>query len=99
MFGERGSDAWFTESVETLLAGYDPANDPDAPASVRAGGVAGLTRMYDIFDVRFESGSSWHAAMRCPDRGYPIDQLAEQSDFLETCYLLLNGELPNGEDR
>ncbi len=28
-------------------------------------------------------------------RGYPIDQLAEQSDFLETCYLLLNGELPN----
>ena len=28
-------------------------------------------------------------------RGYPIDQLAEQSNFLEVCYLLLNGELPN----
>ncbi len=28
-------------------------------------------------------------------RGYPIEQLAEQSDFLEVCYLLLNGELPN----
>ncbi len=28
-------------------------------------------------------------------RGYPIDQLAEQSTFLETAYLLLNGELPN----
>ncbi|ACT59391.1 citrate synthase [Hirschia baltica] len=27
-------------------------------------------------------------------RGYPIDQLAEKSDFLEVCYLLLNGELP-----
>jgi citrate synthase len=27
-------------------------------------------------------------------RGYPIDQLAEQSSFLETCYLLLYGELP-----
>ena len=27
-------------------------------------------------------------------RGYPIEQLAEQSDFLEVCYLLLNGELP-----
>ena len=27
-------------------------------------------------------------------RGYPIDQLAEQSNFLEVCYLLLNGELP-----
>ena len=28
-------------------------------------------------------------------RGYPIEQLAEHSDFLEVCYLLLNGELPN----
>ena len=28
-------------------------------------------------------------------RGYPIEQLAEQSDFLEVCYLLLNGELPS----
>jgi citrate synthase len=27
-------------------------------------------------------------------RGYPIEQLAEQSNFLEVCYLLLNGELP-----
>jgi citrate synthase len=27
-------------------------------------------------------------------RGYPIDQLAEQSTFLEVCYLLANGELP-----
>ena len=27
-------------------------------------------------------------------RGYPIDQLAEQSNFLEVAYLLLNGELP-----
>ena len=28
-------------------------------------------------------------------RGYPIEQLAEQSDFLEVAYLLLNGELPS----
>ncbi|MGA0839231.1 MAG: citrate synthase [Pseudomonadales bacterium] len=28
-------------------------------------------------------------------RGYPIEQLAEQSDYLELCYLLLNGELPS----
>ncbi|MDH4184219.1 MAG: citrate synthase [Nitrospinota bacterium] len=27
-------------------------------------------------------------------RGYPIEQLAEKSDFLETCYLLWHGELP-----
>ncbi len=29
-------------------------------------------------------------------RGYPIEQLAEKCDFLEVCYLLLNGDLPNG---
>jgi citrate synthase len=28
-------------------------------------------------------------------RGYPIEQLAHHSNFLEVCYLLLNGELPN----
>jgi citrate synthase len=28
-------------------------------------------------------------------RGYPIEQLAEKSDFMEVCYLLLHGELPN----
>ncbi len=32
-------------------------------------------------------------------RGYPIDQLAEQSDFLETCFLLLNGELPSQAEK
>jgi citrate synthase len=32
-------------------------------------------------------------------RGYPIDQLAEQGDFLETCYLLLYGELPTEREK
>lgn len=30
-------------------------------------------------------------------RGYPIEQLASQADFLEVCYLLLNGELPDAK--
>ncbi|MGA0804559.1 MAG: citrate synthase [Ilumatobacteraceae bacterium] len=30
-------------------------------------------------------------------RGYPIEQLAEKSTFLEVAYLLLNGELPNAQ--
>ena len=30
-------------------------------------------------------------------RGYPIEQLAEKSNYLETCYLLLQGELPSAE--
>ena len=32
-------------------------------------------------------------------RGYPIEQLAVNCDFLETCYLLLNGELPNAQQK
>ncbi len=31
-------------------------------------------------------------------RGYPIDQLAESSNYLETCYLLLYGELPSSAE-
>ena len=31
-------------------------------------------------------------------RGYPIDQLAEKSTFMEVAYLLLNGELPRQEE-
>jgi citrate synthase len=32
-------------------------------------------------------------------RGYPIEQLAEHGDFLETAYLLLYGELPTGAEK
>ncbi|TDR82691.1 citrate synthase [Paludibacterium purpuratum] len=32
-------------------------------------------------------------------RGYPIEQLAEHSDYLECCYLLMNGELPTAKQR
>ena len=31
-------------------------------------------------------------------RGYPIDQLADQSSFMEVAYLLLNGELPSADE-
>ena len=32
-------------------------------------------------------------------RGYPIEQLAEKSDFMECCFLLLNGELPGVDEK
>lgn len=32
-------------------------------------------------------------------RGYPIEQLAESSDYLEVCYLLIYGELPNKQQK
>jgi len=32
-------------------------------------------------------------------RGYPIEQLAQHCDFLEVCYLLLNGDLPDAKQK
>ncbi len=32
-------------------------------------------------------------------RGYPIEELAQHSDFMEVCYLLLNGELPKPDEK
>lgn len=32
-------------------------------------------------------------------RGYPIEQVATNCDYLDTCFLLLNGELPNAAER
>ncbi len=59
------------------------------------------------FDPGFTSTASCESAITYIDgdagillhRGYPIDELAENGDFLETCYLLLYGELPNKEQK
>jgi len=72
-----GSDAWFTKPPSELLAGWDPAADPDAPAGID---VSKLEKMYDIFDVWFESGSSWNAVMRRRELGFPVDLYLEGSD-------------------
>ncbi len=32
-------------------------------------------------------------------RGYPIDQLAERCDFMDVCYLILNGDLPDSQQK
>ena len=59
------------------------------------------------YDPGFLSTASCRSAITYIDgdagvllyRGYPIEQLATQCDFLEVCYLLLTGELPNREQR
>ncbi len=59
------------------------------------------------YDPGFVSTASCESAITYIDgdegtllhRGYPIEQLAEKSDYLELCYLLLNGELPSAEDK
>jgi len=59
------------------------------------------------YDPGFLSTASCQSAITYIDgdkgellyRGYPIEQLATGCDYLDTCYLLLNGELPNETQR
>jgi isoleucyl-tRNA synthetase len=79
---QRGSDCWFHATPAELLADYDPQGDPDAPDWVKQTPdvLNQLTRGGDIFDVWFESGSSWHAVCRQRQLGYPTDLYLEGSD-------------------
>jgi citrate synthase len=59
------------------------------------------------FDPGFLSTASCNSAITYIDgdkgellyRGYPIEELATRCDFMETCYLLLYGELPTPEQK
>ncbi|MEY2804483.1 MAG: citrate synthase [Pseudomonadota bacterium] len=65
----------------------------------------GQTGMF-TYDPGFLSTASCQSAITYIDgdkgellyRGYPIEQLANSVDYLDTCYLLLNGELPNAAE-
>jgi citrate synthase len=70
--------------------------------------VIDIRRLYDetgyfTFDPGYTATGSTKSAITYIDgdkgillhRGYAIEELAEKSDFMEVCYLLLNGELPN----
>ncbi|MBQ0744233.1 MAG: citrate (Si)-synthase [Pseudomonas sp.] len=70
--------------------------------------VRGLTAEgFFTFDPGFMATSSCESKITYIDgdkgvllhRGYPIEQLAEKADFLETCFLLLKGELPNDSEK
>ena len=79
-----------------------PTLGPDA---VDIGKLYGTADIF-TFDPGFTSTASCESAITYIDgdkgellyRGYPIDQLAEQSHFLEVCYLLLYGELPSSKE-
>ena len=70
--------------------------------------IRGLTKATGkfTFDPGFTSTASCESQITFIDgdegtllyRGYPIEQLAEHSDSIETAYLLLNGELPTGAE-
>src|ERR1700744_3648592 len=76
------------------------------PAVVDIAKLYGQTGMF-TFDPGFTSTASTESKITYIDgdegvllyRGYPIDQLAEHGDFLETCYLLLYGDLPTAAQK
>ena len=71
------------------------------PTVIDIGKLLAQTGMF-TFDPGFLSTASCESKITYIDgdegillhRGYPIEQLAEHGDYLETCYLLLYGELP-----
>ena len=74
--------------------------------------VIDIRKLYDstdyfTFDPGYTSTGSCESKITYIDgdkgillhRGYPIEQLAEKSDYMDVCYLLLNGDLPNAEQK
>lgn len=74
--------------------------------------VADIRKLYDqlgvfTYDPGYGNTASCQSKITYIDgdngillyRGYPIEQLAEKSTFLEVAYLLLNGELPDAEQK
>ncbi|MYH58595.1 MAG: citrate (Si)-synthase [Boseongicola sp. SB0675_bin_26] len=89
------------DGKEFELPMFSPTCGPD---------VIDIRRLYgdaDVFtyDPGFTSTAACNSTITFIDgeegillhRGYPIDQLAEKSHFLEVCYLLLYGELPSAD--
>jgi len=72
-FAKHGSDAWFNLSPAELLEGCDTG--AEFPKDK-------LRKEQDIFDVWFESGSSWNGVLRArePELHFPADLYLEGSD-------------------
>ena len=77
----------------------------DGPSVIDVSTLYGETGQF-TYDPGFTSTASCDSKITYIDgdlgilryRGYPIDQLAEQSNFVETAYLLLTGELPSATE-
>lgn len=86
------------DGKEIELPMYEGSEGPDV---IDVGKLTGLG--YFTYDPGFVSTAACDSEITYIDgnagvllhRGYPIEQLAEQSDYLELSYLLLNGELPS----
>jgi citrate synthase len=103
MMAERTGTATIrVDGAEHAFPVYSPSCGPDA---IDIGKLYGTTGLF-TYDPGFTSTASCESTITFIDgdkgellhRGYPIDQLAEKSHFLEVCYLLLYGELPKAEE-
>src|SRR5208282_4169432 len=100
-----------TQTTATLKVGDKTVEMPVkagtiGPSVMDIGKLYAKTGMF-TFDPGFTSTASTESKITYIDgdagvllyRGYPIDELAEHGDFLETCYLLLYGELPTAAQK
>ena len=89
------------DGTEVELPILSPSEGPDVVDIRKLYGQAGVF----TYDPGFTSTASCESAITYIDgeegillhRGYPIDQLAGKSHYLEVCYLLLYGDLPSAE--
>ncbi|HUE45878.1 MAG TPA: citrate/2-methylcitrate synthase, partial [Aestuariivirgaceae bacterium] len=97
---------------EARLAFGDKTLDLPVRSGTTGPDVIDISKLYGqggvfTYDPGFTSTASCESKITFIDgdegillyRGYPIDQLAEHGDFIETCYLLLYGELPDRAQR
>ncbi|PIE06448.1 MAG: citrate (Si)-synthase, partial [Rhodobacterales bacterium] len=102
MVNQTGTAKLSFKDKELDLPIYSPTAGPD---------VIDITRLYAqggvfTFDPGFTSTASCESNITFIDggkgellhRGYPIDQLASKSHYLEVCFLLLYGELPTATE-
>jgi len=95
-----------TDKIARLSIGNESLTFPVKDGSIGPS-VIDISKLYGgskmfTYDPGFTSTASCESKITYIDgdegvllyRGYPIEQLAENTDFLETCYLLLYGELP-----
>ena len=106
LIGDFTMDATSNAKTATLTVGNKTYDFPILSGTVGPD-VIDIAKLYAqagmfTYDPGFTSTGSCQSKITYIDgdagileyRGYPIEQLAEHGDFLETCYLLLYGELP-----
>lgn len=99
-----------TQTARLLIDGHAPIDLPIYQPTL-GNPVVDISQLgaqgYFTFDPGFLSTAACESKITYIDgdngillyRGYPIEQLAEKKDFLDSCYLLMNGELPTASEK